>query len=193
MSADAIARVWNVPNVTAEEKLLLIWLANNCGGIGQPVMFDPDGMGQFIGADYHRAATVLDSLVAKGLIHFGTEEDETSSYIWITNDEGRYESPTDWYSSEPKSRNKRVEALLERDGPGCSYCGQAAVIYEVDHFIPRSRGGSDTMDNLVLACRPCNRAKHAIMPEVFLADRPQLYRTLSTNLKYLHAPLECEA
>jgi 5-methylcytosine-specific restriction endonuclease McrA len=33
----------------------------------------------------------------------------------------------------------------------------------VDHVVPRSRGGSDTWDNLVTSCAPCNRKK---------ADRP---------------------
>src|SRR5262249_39786768 len=41
----------------------------------------------------------------------------------------------------------------------CAYCHQTATRWEVDHLIPRSRGGSDRPSNLALACRPRNQAK----------------------------------
>jgi len=45
----------------------------------------------------------------------------------------------------------------------CGYCltSQAYVPWplEMDHIIPRARGGSDTEDNLWLACRACNLFK----------------------------------
>lgn len=39
-------------------------------------------------------------------------------------------------------------------------------IFEVDHIVPRSRGGADHLDNLQLLCSHCNRVK---------GDRPQEY------------------
>src|ERR1700733_6754577 len=52
-------------------------------------------------------------------------------------------------------------AVLKRDRyecqlqlPGC--LGRATT---ADHIIPKSRGGTATMDNLQAACRPCNSAK----------------------------------
>lgn len=44
--------------------------------------------------------------------------------------------------------------VLARDGWQCRYCDQPGET--VDHVLPRSRGGGDTMDNLVCACRKCN-------------------------------------
>ncbi len=44
-----------------------------------------------------------------------------------------------------------------RDGRRCAYCGEHGDT--VDHIMPRSRGGVDTWDNLVCACRPCNNRK----------------------------------
>ena len=48
-------------------------------------------------------------------------------------------------------------AVFARDGHRCQYCGNAAE--NIDHVIPRSRGGTHTWDNVVAACRPCNTKK----------------------------------
>jgi 5-methylcytosine-specific restriction endonuclease McrA len=47
--------------------------------------------------------------------------------------------------------------ILHRDQYCCYYCGQDATT--VDHLLPRSKGGNDSMDNLVAACTKCNYAK----------------------------------
>ncbi len=36
---------------------------------------------------------------------------------------------------------------------------------EVDHVIPVSKGGQSTLNNLVTACRDCNRKKGSRMPK----------------------------
>lgn len=51
------------------------------------------------------------------------------------------------------------EFLLEKWGRACSYCKQTDVPLQVEHLIPRARGGSDRVSNLVLACEPCNQRK----------------------------------
>src|SRR5215217_1857451 len=45
-------------------------------------------------------------------------------------------------------------AVFARDGHRCQYCGAAAE--NIDHVIPRSKGGPHTWENVVAACRPCN-------------------------------------
>jgi 5-methylcytosine-specific restriction endonuclease McrA len=47
--------------------------------------------------------------------------------------------------------------VLARDANTCAYCGDVAT--EVDHVYPKSKGGEDTLDNLVAACRTCNVRK----------------------------------
>ncbi len=51
--------------------------------------------------------------------------------------------------------------LLLRDSCQCQYCGEEPGVRElnVDHVVPRSRGGRDTWDNLVISCRGCNLRK----------------------------------
>lgn len=41
----------------------------------------------------------------------------------------------------------------------CSYCGATEIPLQVDHIVPRSRGGSNRVGNLTLACEPCNLKK----------------------------------
>jgi 5-methylcytosine-specific restriction endonuclease McrA len=53
-------------------------------------------------------------------------------------------------------------AVLVRDEFECQYCGRTAE--NVDHVIPRSRGGGHTWDNVVAACRPCNSRKENRSP-----------------------------
>jgi 5-methylcytosine-specific restriction endonuclease McrA len=48
-------------------------------------------------------------------------------------------------------------AVFARDGHRCQYCGASAE--NIDHVIPRSRGGLHVWDNVVAACRPCNTRK----------------------------------
>ena len=45
----------------------------------------------------------------------------------------------------------------------CKACGEnfRYEMFQVDHIVPKARGGTDDMDNLQLLCGPCNRTKHA--------------------------------
>jgi 5-methylcytosine-specific restriction endonuclease McrA len=49
--------------------------------------------------------------------------------------------------------------LLEKFQHRCAYCHTGDVPFEIDHQLPRSRGGSHRASNLVLSCHACNLAK----------------------------------
>jgi 5-methylcytosine-specific restriction endonuclease McrA len=51
------------------------------------------------------------------------------------------------------------EYLLEKWQRRCAYCGQTGVPLQVEHIVPRARGGSNRASNLTLACAPCNHQK----------------------------------
>ena len=48
-------------------------------------------------------------------------------------------------------------AVFARDGGVCQYCGATAE--NVDHVVPKSRGGLHIWENVVAACRRCNSRK----------------------------------
>ena len=51
------------------------------------------------------------------------------------------------------------EYLLEKWQRKCAYCGKTDVPLEIEHIIPKSRGGSNRASNLAIACNPCNQKK----------------------------------
>lgn len=57
--------------------------------------------------------------------------------------------------------------LMFRDAHQCQYCGKRPPLRElnIDHVLPRSRGGPDSWENLVTACRVCNLRKGWKTPE----------------------------
>lgn len=63
---------------------------------------------------------------------------------------------------KPLSQKIRFQ-VLDRDNFTCQYCGEKApdVELEVDHINPVSKGGTDDLQNLVAACKSCNRGKGA--------------------------------
>ena len=64
----------------------------------------------------------------------------------------------DLLNDAPSLTNKN---LFERDKHMCLYCGEFLYNCELtrDHVVPVSRGGADTWENVVTACRICNQYK----------------------------------
>jgi hypothetical protein len=60
----------------------------------------------------------------------------------------------------PISKKTRFE-VFARFKFTCVYCGATAgkTVLEVDHVIPVSKGGDNTIENLVCSCFDCNRGK----------------------------------
>lgn len=55
-------------------------------------------------------------------------------------------------------------AVLKRDGYRCQLCGSTAAtgaVLEIDHKVPRAKGGTNDRANLWTLCFDCNRGKRA--------------------------------
>lgn len=78
------------------------------------------------------------------------------------------------------------EYLLMKWQHSCAYCGVRGAPLNIDHIRPRSRGGSDRVSNLAIACVPCNQAKGATPLQEFLARNPVRLRRVVAQAK---APL----
>ena len=79
------------------------------------------------------------------------------------------------------------EYLLAKYDRCCSYCGVTDVPLNIDHIVPRARGGSDRVSNLTLACIPCNQNKGSQPIETFLAKQPKVLARVLAKAK---APLK---
>src|SRR6266516_4157589 len=51
------------------------------------------------------------------------------------------------------------EYLFQKWQRCCSYCGASGLQLQIEHIVPKARGGSDRASNLALACLPCNLRK----------------------------------
>ena len=71
------------------------------------------------------------------------------------------------YERLPKTRVRFSRLnIYARDHNTCQYCGKTLPRAELnlDHVIPRSRGGVTTWENVVCSCVPCNLSKGGRTP-----------------------------
>lgn len=67
-----------------------------------------------------------------------------------------------------KAGQKRLKLrfeILQKHNFRCKYCGRngETVSLEIDHIIPKSKGGKNILDNYTVACRECNIGKSDIL------------------------------
>ena len=104
-------------------------------------------------------------VVSNGLVfHAETFQIEAPSVVRL-----RYFVKVPFRAQAPLTRR----AVFARDDWKCQYCASPAE--NLDHVVPRSRGGEHTWENVVAACRRCNSKKENRMAEdagLRLARRP---------------------
>lgn len=69
----------------------------------------------------------------------------------------------------------KLKDLIKKIGndPRCYWTGRKIDLssrrsYHLDHFVPRSRGGDNSLDNCVLACREANQGKGDLTSEEYV-------------------------
>lgn len=69
----------------------------------------------------------------------------------------------------------------------CYYCGDKAE--NVDHLVPRSKGGSNELSNKVPACSPCNSMKGSMLFDEFIARIERILKMARTK-KVIQYPIQ---
>ena len=66
---------------------------------------------------------------------------------------------------------EEFQAKFESLGRRCFYCKRPLAFSEAtrDHYIPLTKGGDDSIDNIVPACANCNSHKRNKMPDEFIS------------------------
>lgn len=83
------------------------------------------------------------------------------------------------------------EMIYKRDKHKCQYCGSTKRL-TIDHVIPKSKGGDDSWENLVVACSSCNTKKSNKLLEhcgMKLMKRP-LAPTSKVSLALMYSNVE---
>jgi len=70
--------------------------------------------------------------------------------------------------------------VFKRDGYACRYCGNDDIQLTVDHVILWEQMGETCMENLVSACKKCNRTRGNIEYDVWIQSEE--YKRLNVNL-----------
>ncbi|MEN8215240.1 MAG: RNA-guided endonuclease IscB [Pseudomonadota bacterium] len=73
------------------------------------------------------------------------------------------------------------EYLLEKWGRKCAYCGAENVPLEIEHIQPKSKGGSNRVSNLTIACVRCNQKKSNKSIEDFLKRKPTVLKRIKAQ------------
>ena len=91
------------------------------------------------------------------------------------------------------SKRLRFE-VLKRDGFRCKYCGAGPITapLEVDHVVPKSKGGPDSAENLVTACWGCNRGKSNIELDDPRLPAPATVDSVKEHAKQIRAFLAAQ-
>ena len=115
------------------------------------------------------------TLKYKGLVAFEMGDDENTFHGGVSRMTGEQSSMDikSIISLKGKFKFDRRQValtntnLFARDLHICGYCGRFTTDEKMtrDHIVPKSRGGKDTWENLISACKKCNNHKDNRTPE----------------------------
>ena len=89
----------------------------------------------------------------------------------------------DYAKGELYQQENFKQATKARDGYQCQCCGKKNCRLEVHHLLPRSRGGSDKLANLITLCTDCHHLAHS-SEEQLLAFQKKFGKKARCTLRY---------
>jgi len=169
------------PDLPTYVKLVYTGLATRCDPTGR-VCIAVDDVALTCGISTRTARRALKQAVALGIVNVTRGPDLAHPNAYHLQDFQASHNPRRMFGTAPPPRParrlniakaQRLSHLVARAGWACSYCGaplvntitgehEADPRYRrpvIDHVVPRSRGGSNRLDNLALSCDPCNLVK----------------------------------
>ena len=72
-----------------------------------------------------------------------------------------------------EKRYKELQELFDKQNGLCNYTGRQLILQEnceLDHIMPKAKGGSNSMDNLQWLHRDINKMKHDLTEDIFFAS-----------------------
>ncbi len=112
----------------------------------------------------------------------------SEKYVKVIGDKSPFDGDASyWAARSPKfaSCSRRVQILLKRQGRRCTWCNRTfwSDSWEVDHVVPKHRGGSDTYSNLQLLHRYCHVKKTAQERSLECLQEPDEVKVSRPDLK----------
>src|SRR6266581_4378477 len=95
--------------------------------------------------------------------------------------------PVRWRGKVPSPDGDVLIPLSYQWERKCTYCCKENIPLQIEHIVPRAKGGSNRVSNLCLSCEKCNLAKGTKDIKNFLKKKPDLLKKILTQAR---APLK---
>lgn len=176
MSVRALGAAWRV-ECEPFHKLVLLALAYRAPDWGVDCCPSLTELSDQTGLSRSTITRILNALESDGAVTRERAPYQPTKYILNIEEWPRIyprgdRPPTSWNARLGCSAARWAalrKAVFERDGYACQYCGTTCTTLYCDHVVPVSKGGTNALENLVAACRPCNSSKGARTPEEWRA------------------------
>lgn len=86
---------------------------------------------------------------------------------------------TEFQGAKPMKPKKSIKSYIyERDGRRCHFCTKRLEFHQasLDHYLPKSKGGTNDIFNLILSCKKCNKLKKSSIPTDFEQVMIELFK-----------------
>lgn len=112
----------------------------------------------------HRESKKAYRKLTKEVMQRQAEERREAKRLFAIGKQSAYQRRRAWIIANGGSHTKaEIKALIEAQNHQCAYCSRCVKLTK-DHIIPVSKGGSDYISNICMACRRCNLQKRARTP-----------------------------
>ena len=173
MSIKIMSLVWEKGPENQTERFVLLALADFANDAGE-CWPSVAGICSKVCMSERGVQTAIRRLEAAGWVSIDTGKGRKNCNVYTVKIQQEESVP----ASAAGRRSVDRFAIFKRDNFTCVYCGYVGVSsgqeagsdLHVDHVIPSSKGGTDSDENLVCACGPCNVSKGGRTPSEWVKN-----------------------